>query len=438
MINMATTAPSQTRRSMRHHLIAGTIVLLALVGGFGGWASTTDIAGAVIAQGTITVDSNIKKVQHLTGGIVDELPVRDGDVVHAGQIIMRLDDTVLRSNLAVIVKSLDVMAARKARLEAERDEATKPTFPASLHSRSQEPDIIRLMNGEERLFSLRRNARQGQKDQLKEQAAQLRDQIHGYVGQATAGKRQRELIQREIDGVGELWKKHLVPMSRLTALEREAARLDGEGNRLTASVAEAKGKISEIELKIIQIDQDLRSDVAKELREIEGKIAQLEERKVAAQEELQRIDIRAPQDGFVHELSVHTVGGVIMPGEQIMLIVPNHDSLTIEARVDPRDISSVFVGQSAILRFPAFDTRTTPEISGTITMVSADITQDQKSGAGYYQVRIDLPAAEIERLGKNKLVPGMPAEVFIQTNSRTALSYLVKPLEDQIVKAFRE
>jgi HlyD family secretion protein len=423
---------------MRHHIIAGTIVLLALVGGFGGWASTTDIAGAVIAQGTITVDSNIKKVQHLTGGIVDELPVRDGDVVHTGQIIMRLDDTVLRSNLAVIVKSLDEMAARKARLEAERDEATKPIFPASLHSRSQEPDIIRLMNGEERLFSLRRNARQGQKDQLKEQAAQLRDQIRGYVGQATAGKRQSELIQREIDGVGELWKKHLVPMSRLTALEREAARLDGEGNRLTASVAEAKGKISEIELKIIQIDQDLRSDVARELREIEGKIAQLEERKVAAQEELQRIDIRAPQDGFVHELSVHTVGGVIMPGEQIMLIVPNHDSLTIEARVDPRDINSVFVGQSAILRFPAFDTRTTPEISGTVTMVSADITQDQKSSAGYYQVRIDLPAAEIERLGKNKLVPGMPAEVFIQTNSRTALSYLVKPLEDQIVKAFRE
>jgi HlyD family secretion protein len=437
MTNMAAITTSQARRSVHHHIMAGTIVLLALVGGFGGWASTTDIAGAVIAQGTITVDSDVKKVRHLTGGIVGQLPVRDGDAVKAGQIVMRLDDTVPRANLTVIVKSLDELTAREARLAAERDDTREPVFPASLRSRSQEPDVARLMAGEARLFSLRHNARQGQKNQFREQIAQLREQIQGYVGQTVAEKRQSGLILREIDGVSELWRKRLVPLSRLTALEREAARLEGESNQLTASIAEAKGKISETELKIIQIDQDLRSDVAKELREIEGKIAQLEERKIAAQDELKRTDFRAPQDGFIHELSVHTVGGVIMPGEQIMLIVPDHDSLTVEARVDPRDINSVFVGQSAVLRFPSFDMRTTPEIDGTVMMVSADTTQDQKSGTSYYQVRVQLSAKEIDRLGKNKLVPGMPVEIFIQTSSRTALSYFVKPLEDQIVKAFR-
>jgi HlyD family secretion protein len=259
----------------------------------------------------------------------------------------------------------------------------------------------------------------------------------GYIGQAEAGKRQSELIQKEVEGVGELWKKNLVPLSRLTALQREAARLDGDNNRLTASIAETRGKFSETELKIIQIDQDLRSDVAKELREIQGKIAELDERRIAAEDELKRINIRAPQDGIVHELSVHTVGGVISPGEQIMLVVPDHDALMIEAKVDPRDINNVFVGQRATLRFPSFDVRTTPEINGTVTIVSADTTQDPKSDVSYYQIRIQLPSEEMARLGKNKLVPGMPVESFIETTPRTALSYFVKPLWDQIAKAFR-
>jgi HlyD family secretion protein len=293
------------------------------------------------------------------------------------------------------------------------------------------------MTSETRLFILRRDARQGQKKQFEEQIVQLGDQIQGYIGQAEAGKRQNELIRKELDGVSELWKKHLIPRSRLTALQREAARLDGESNRLTASIAEARGKISETKLKIIQIDQDLRSEVAKELREIQGKIAELNERRIAAEEELKRTDIRAPQDGIVHELSVHAVGGVISPGEQIMLVVPNHDALMVEAKVDPRDINNVAVGQRTILRFPAFDVRTTPEIDGTVTIVSADTTQDQKSGASYYEVRIYPSPDEIARLGKNKLVPGMPVESFIETTPRTALSYFVKPLWDQIVRAFR-
>jgi HlyD family secretion protein len=417
--------------------MAGTIVLIALVAVFGGWAATTNIAGAVIAPGTVTVDSNVKKVQHLTAGIVGELRVRDGDSVKAGHVLIRLDDTVSRSNLAVIVKSLDELMAREARLAAERDGAPEISFPKNLLSRAQDSDTAHLMAGETRLFAFRRAAREGQKKQLQEQIIQLHEQIRGYIGQAEAGKRQSELIQKEVEGVGELWKKNLVPLSRLTALQREAARLDGDNNRLTALIAETRGKISETELKIIQIDQDLRSDVAKELREIQGKIAELDERRIAAEDELKRNNIRAPQDGIVHELSVHTVGGVISPGEQIMLVVPDHDALMIEAKVDPRDINNVFVGQRATLRFPSFDVRTTPEINGTVTIVSADTTQDPKSDASYYQIRIQLPSEEIARLGKNRLVPGMPVESFIETTPRTALSYFVKPLWDQIVKAFR-
>jgi HlyD family secretion protein len=426
-------------RSARHHALTGAIILLALVGGFGGWAALTQIAGAVIAQGVVSVDTDVKKVQHPTGGVVGELRVRDGDAVKAGQIVVRLDDTVTRANLAIVVRSLDELVAREARLEAERDGADKPVFPQSLMTRADDPEIARLMTGELRLFDLRKTSRQGQKDQLREQVAQLKEQIQGYLGQADATKRQLDLVHTERNSVQDLWQKGLVPLSRITSLEREAARLDGEGNQLVASIAEAKGKISETQLKIIQIDQDLRSDVAKELRDVQGKIAELEERKVAAEDQLKHIDIRAPQDGYVHELSVHTAGEVISPGDKIMLIVPDHDALMVEAKVDPRDIDQLTIGQKARLRFSAFDARTTPEINGTVATIAADTSKDEKTGTSYYQIRVRLPADEVARLGnKNKLVPGMPVEVFVETRTRTAMSYLVKPLRDQIAKAFRE
>jgi HlyD family secretion protein len=413
-------------------------VLLVVAGGFGGWAALTQIAGAVIAPGVVAVDTDVKKVQHPTGGVVGDLRVRDGDAVKAGQVVVRLDDTVTRANLAIVVKSLDELYAREARLEAERDGADRPVFPQSLIARADDPEIARLMTGELRLFDLRRTSRQGQKDQLREQVAQLNEQIHGLLGQAESTRRQITLVHTERDSVQDLWQKNLVPLSRITSLEREAARLDGESNQLVASVAEAKGKISETELKIIQVDQDLRSDVAKELREIQGKIAELDERKVTAEDQLKHIDIRAPQDGFVHELSVHTAGEVISPGDKIMLIVPDHDALMVEAKVDPRDIDELTPGQIARLRFSAFDARTTPEINGTVATIAADTTQDQKTGTSYYQIRVRLPPEEVVRLGKDKLVPGMPVEVFVETRTRTAMSYLVKPLRDQIAKAFRE
>ena len=430
--------PGQAMRSAYRHALVGVFALLLLVCGFGGWAATTQIAGAVIAPGVVAVDTEVKKVQHPTGGVIGGLFVRDGDTVKAGQVVARLDETVTRANLAIVVKSLDELIARDARLEAERDGAETPVFPAALIDRAQNAEIAQLMTGELRLFSLRKTARQGQKDQLKEQIDQLNEQIQGLTGQVESKKREIELVYRERDSVRELWHKNLVPISRITALERDAARLEGESSQLAASIAEAKGRISETRLKMIQIDQDLRSDVAKELREIQGKMAELGERKIAAEDQLKRIDIVAPQDGYVHELSVHTVGGVISAGEQIMLIVPDHDALTVETKVEPRDIDQLYVGQAARLRFPTFDVRTTPEVNGAVATVSADTSQDENTHASYYKVRIRLPPKEIARLGDRKLVPGMPAEAFIETTARTPLSYLSKPLTDRLTKAFRE
>jgi HlyD family secretion protein len=426
------------RRSIRRHVVTGIAAIAVLAGGLGGWAMTTELSGAVIASGALVVDTNLKKVQHPTGGVVGELRVRNGDRVKAGDVVIRLDDTTTRANLAIVIKGLDELAARQARLEAERDDDENIDFAGELLARKSNPDVARILGSEQILFDLRRKARLGQKAQLREKVAQVQDEILGLSGQADAKKREIELIQRELEGVRDLWSKKLVPISRLTALEREATRLDGERQQYISAVAQAKGKISETKLQIIQIDQDLRSEVAKELREIQAKSAELVERKVAAQDQLMRVDVRAPQDGIVHQLAVHTIGGVVTASEPLMLIVPQADELTVEVKLPPQNIDQLSGGQRAILRFSAFNQRTTPEINGVVTTISADITQDQKTSASYYLVRISMSANEIARLNDLKLVAGMPVETFIQTGDRTVMSYLVKPLHDQIVKAFRE
>ncbi|MFL4981870.1 MAG: HlyD family type I secretion periplasmic adaptor subunit [Xanthobacteraceae bacterium] len=426
------------RRSIRRHVVTGIAAIAVLAGGLGGWAMTTELSGAVIASGALVVDTNLKKVQHPTGGVVGELRVRNGDRVKAGDVVIRLDDTTTRANLAIVIKGLDELAARQARLEAERDDDENIDFAVELLARKSNPDVARILGSEQILFDLRRKARLGQKAQLREKVAQVQDEILGLSGQADAKKREIELIQRELEGVRDLWSKKLVPISRLTALEREATRLDGERQQYISAVAQAKGKISETKLQIIQIDQDLRSEVAKELREIQAKSAELVERKVAAQDQLMRVDVRAPQDGIVHQLAVHTIGGVVTASEPLMLIVPQADELTVEVKLPPQNIDQLSGGQRAILRFSAFNQRTTPEINGVVTTISADITQDQKTSASYYLVRISMSADEIARLNDLKLIAGMPVEAFIQTGDRTVMSYLVKPLHDQIVKAFRE
>ncbi len=432
------TVTSATRRSMRRHLVTAIVVVLVLVVGVGGWAATAVISGAVVASGSVVVDSNVKKVQHPTGGIVGELRVRDGDRVHAGDVVVRLDETVTRANLAIVTKGLGEMMARKARLESERDGLDTITFPAQLVADAGDPDRAAAMDSERKLFNLRKTARSGQKAQLRERVAQLGEEITGLAAQQNSKAKEIALIERELAGVRELWKQNLVQLTRLTALEREAARLDGERGQLVAASAQAKGKIAETALQILQIDQDIASDVAKELREVDGKIGELVERKVAAEDQLKRIDIRAPQDGTVFQLAVHTIGGVITAGDPIMLIVPEADNLSVEVKVNPQDIDQLQLNQKAILRFSAFNIRTTPEIEGVVTRISADTSTDQRTGQSYYTVRIAMPADQIERLGEVKLLPGMPVEAFMQTRDRTMLSYLIKPLHDQFLRAFRE
>jgi HlyD family secretion protein len=429
---------SFSRRSIRRHLFAGVGVVALLAGGVGGWASNTQLSGAAIAPGFVVVDSNVKKVQHLSGGIIGELYVKDGDRVKAGDVVVKLDDTVTRANLAIVKKGLDEFVGRKARLESERDGRDSIKFPEEMLARRADPEVAHVIESESKLFELRRSARRGQKAQFRERIEQLQEEIRGLAAQQGAKDQELDLIGRELVGVKDLWSKNLIQLTRLTALEREQARLQGERGQLMASGAQIKGKIAETELQIIQVDQDLSSDVAKEMREIEAKIGEFVERKVTAEDQLKRIEIRAPQDGTVFQLAVHTVGGVVAAGDTIMLIVPNADNLIVEAKINPQDIDQLQLGQKAMLRFSAFNQRTTPEIAGIVTRISADTNTDQRSGQNYYVVRVAMPPQEIARLGEVRLVPGMPVEAFIQTGERTVLSYLVKPLHDQFMRAFKE
>ncbi len=431
-----TTNPNPDR-SLRRHLLAGLTTLLVLGGGMGGWAATTDIASAVVATGLVVVDSHVKKVQHPTGGVVGEIRVREGDRVTAGDVVVRLDETVTRANLTVITKGLDELEARRGRLEAERDGLDRVRVRPDLAARAAEPEIRDLVSGEERLFGLRREARAGLKGQLRQRVEQLREQIGGQDLQARAKGDEIRLIQEELKGVESLYAKNLVPLNRVTALKREETRLKGEQGQLISGVAQAKGKISETELQILQIDQDLRSEVAKELREIGAKSSELAEKRIAAEDQLRRIDIRAPQDGVVHQLAVHTVGGVISPADALMLVVPQADDMAIEVKVAPQDIDQIRIGQDAVLRLSAFNQRTTPEITGRVSRVAADLVQDPKTGVSYYTARVATSPDELARLDGLTLVPGMPVEAFIQTGERTALSYLAKPLSDQMSRAFK-
>lgn len=431
-------AKKTVRDSIKFHLILGLAIVLVIVVGLGGWASTVLISGALIAPGQIVVESNVKKVQHPTGGVVGEVRARDGDLVKAGDIVVRLDDTVTKANLAIVTKNLDAALARAARLQAEQRGVDRIEFPQALLERANDPDVKLLISAETKLFDVRVNGRTGQKAQLRERITQLNEEIAGLSAQEKAKDQEIALVQNELIGVRELYDKHLVQISRLTQLERDSARLNGERAQYVASRAQAKGKITETELQIIQVDKDVVSEVSKDLRETNDKIGELIERKVAAEDQLRRVDIRAPQAGMVLQSTVHTVGGVVTAGDTLMLIVPQADDLQVEAKVNPVDIDKLQIGQKTLLRLSAFNQRTTPELNGLVSRVSPDVTTDQRTGQSYYTIRVSMPAEEVARLGDVKLIPGMPVEAFVQTGDRTMLSYLMKPLHDQLMRAFRE
>lgn len=426
------------RWAFEHELRVGLRVLLVAGILGGGWAAFVPLAGAVVVPGNLVVQSNVKNIQHPTGGVVADIDVQDGSRVQTGELLLRLDPTQARTGLQVVSKQLDEVGAKIARLVAERDGLARIEVPVELASRSGNETVKSVLASEDSLFKARLIARQSQKDLLQGKVAQLTEEIVGLEAQLDSKAKQLELIAGELTGVQELYDKHLVPLNRLTALQRESARIGGERGQIVSSIAETKSKIGEAQLQMVRADQDFRTDVVKELSEAQGKEAELVERNVAARDVLDRIEIHAPVAGVVHQLAAHTIGGVIRAGDTIMEIVPDTEDLLIEARLQPRDIDQVRTGQPAFVRFSAFNQRVTPQLTGAVSYVSADTSRDQQTNAPYFTVRVILSDQERRRLSGQQLVPGMPAEVFMQTRSRTMMSYLFKPIADQMRRAFVE
>lgn len=425
-------------RAFENELRTGLRVLLGFIVVAGGLAVLMPIAGAVVVPGNLVVQSNVKAIQHPTGGVVAEIPVHNGERVAAGDLLLRLDATQAQASLQMVSKQLDEVRARIARLVAERDGAAQLQVPPELTARSDDATVKALLASEQSLFNARSNARRSQTDLLQSRVSQLGEEIAGLNAQVDSKSKQLELIGGELTGVQDLYDKRLVPLTRLTTLQRESARIEGERGQLTSAIAETKSKIGEAQLQIVRLDQDFRTDVVKELGENQGKEAELVEHSVAARDLLDRIEIRAPTSGVIHQLSAHTIGGVIRAGDTIMEVVPDLDDLQIEARLQPNDIDQVRMGQKAFVRFSAFNQRTTPQLDGIVSYVSADTSRDQQSNAPYFTVRVKLPEEQRRRLDGKQLVSGMPAEVFMQTGSRTMMSYLLKPITDQLQRAFVE
>ncbi|MES0040515.1 HlyD family type I secretion periplasmic adaptor subunit [Mesorhizobium sp. M0091] len=429
---------SGTRDGIGANLILGAAVTVMLLAGGGLWLGLTKIAGAVIAPATVVIESNIKKVQHLTGGTIGGIFAQDGDHVRAGDVMARLDDTLTRANLQIISKDLDRATVRLVRLEAERQGLSEMQLPFSLQARMGEPELAALVSGERTLFDSRATALKGQKAQWQSRSKQLERQVEGLKAQQTAEEQSVVLLDGDLVDVQALFTKKLVSKERLSNIRLDATRAHGESGRLAAAVAEAQARISETELQILQLDEQRRSDVTSELRETEAKQTELSERKVVAQDELAKTTIRAPQSGTVQESSIHTIGGVIAAGEVLMMIVPDTGNLVVDALIAPSRIDDVRPGQRVSIRFPAFDAGTTPACQGSVKRISADLIKDQQRQLSYFSARINVEDKSTCLTDAKVLKPGMPAEVHISTDEHSVWSYLLKPLTDQMSRAFRE
>ncbi|QPC91669.1 HlyD family type I secretion periplasmic adaptor subunit [Mesorhizobium sp. INR15] len=432
------TGPLEASDGIRANLILGLMTTVLLVVGGGLWLGLTKIAGAVIAPATVVVESNIKKIQHQTGGTIGGIFAQDGDHVQAGDVVVRLDDTVTRANLQIINEDLDRAAVRLVRLEAERQGLPEMKLPASLQVRTGNSELAGLVNGERALFESRAAALAGQKAQLQSRSKQLENEIEGLKAQQASADESIVLLDRDRTDVETLYSKKLVPKERLSNVRLEATRAHGESGRLAAAVAEAEARVSETALQILQLDEQRRSDVTSELRETEAKVTELNERRVVADDELTKTTIRAPQSGTIQESSVHTIGGVVGAGEVLMMVVPDADNLVVDALIPPSRIDDVRPGQPVSIRFPAFDVGTTPACQGTVRRISADLIKDQQRQLSYFSARISVEN-KVDCLTDSKVLkPGMPAEVHISTDQRSAWSYLLKPLTDQMSRAFRQ
>jgi HlyD family secretion protein len=422
----------------RRPMTIGLLVFVLLFGVTLAWAVLAPMSSAVVAPGTVIVRGRPQLVQHLDGGIIRNIYVRNGDAVKAGDVVVRLDDVLLLANLEIYRNRLRTAAARKARLEAERDSAPAIHFDDALVRTADLGDDSSQRTQQQEIFEARRISLDGQIAQLNEKISQLNNQISGAEGLIDARQQQLDLVEKELEGLRFLQKKAIAPITRVLAVERERADLLGQLAEYKAERARVENTISETKITILQVRRQFQESVLNELLEVSNQVDDLLQQMLATSKQLERIDIRAPISGIVHELLVNTIGGVIPPGGTIMQLISTEEGVEIEANIETHAIDDVFIGQEAVIRFSAFNQRTTPEIHGTVARISPSSVIDEKTGISFYRVVVDAPAEEMDKLGDLKLIPGMPAEVFIQTGERSPLSYLLKPLIDQFNRAMTE
>lgn len=434
-------APTAARAqwSARKPLFLGMLAVAVLVGVLGIWGSFATISGAVISSGMIQVESLRQVVQHPQGGVVGEIMVKEGDRVEAGDVLIRFDDTMLRSELATVNGQLNEILSRRARLIAERDDADTLSFdPELLDVAKTSPDVKALIDGQSRLFEARRESLDKQVEQLNERKQQIKLQIRGVEAQLESSRQQVELITKELVDQQGLLAKGLAQASRVLSLEREAARLKGSIGELESAAARGGAQIVETDIQILQLRNQRREEAISTLRDLSYSEIEMLERKLSLRETLSRMDVRAPMSGVIHGLTVHAIRSVVRPADAILYVVPTDSPLVITTRISAINVDQVHVGQDASLRFSTFDQRTTPEIFGTVAKVSADVFQDETTGMSYYSAEIVPNEGEMERLGDVELLPGMPVEAFIKTEERSPISYLTKPFTDYFNRAFRE
>jgi HlyD family secretion protein len=424
---------------VRGPLLTGLLALVLLLGVLGVWSVRTTLSGAVVASGMVVVESNRQVVQHPEGGVVGEIGVRDGDRVEVGQTLIRFDDTLLKSELAVLDTQLIELQARKARLEAEAQGDAAIVFPAALLDLAEtNPEADAQIRGQEDLFAARSQTLGQEAQQLDEQIRQIENQIEGTQAQLTALGTQEDLIVGELADQESLFERGLVPVGRVIELRREAARLAGEIGKLTSDIAQLRGRIAAIEIEKLRLGATRREEAIVTLRDVQFREIELTERRLGLQERLSRLEVRAPVSGVVYGQQVFAVQSVVQAGAPIMYIIPQDRPLLVEARVPSVHVDEIQVGQEAVLRFTALDMRRTPEMTGLVTGISADVIIDDRTGANFYEVQLVPREEDLPKLDGQILLPGMPVEAFIRTEDRTPISYLTKPLTDYFSRAFRE
>jgi HlyD family type I secretion membrane fusion protein len=438
-MKLAANGGAPDRWRLKPLLTVGYLTLFLLVFGIGAWAAVSRIAGAVVGAGALEVQGNRQVVQHPTGGVIKAIHARNGDKVEAGDVLIELDGEDLRPELGTVEGQWFEMLARKSRLQAERDQIDTITFDPELTSRAAaSPEIATLIAAQEQQFRARLKSRKQEDAQLEEQKIQIGNQNEGLLALQAATKSQIALLSREIEGQQTLLDQGLTQVTRVLTPQRELARLEGTAGQVESSIAENRGKIAEIEIQRLRLVTKAREDAIAELRELEFQEIETRERRRQILDRMARLYLRAPVSGTVYDSTADTVRAVIRPADPVMYVVPKDTPLIVRTRIDTINIDQVHVGQEAILRFSAFDQRTTPELRGRVTDVSADAYSDERTGQQYYKADIELDAKEAERIAHVTLLPGMPVESFIQTGSRSALSYFVKPMGDYFTRAFRD